>query len=156
MAKDKINTIYQFIATTIFLAALTPARSQPPAAAIIQAASLQAAPPPGPNCLEPLADLADCLTYVEEGSNLTQPESPCCPEMSHLINTNPICLCKLLANSTEFGLSDVNVTRALMLPSTCKIDAPSPTACQAVGIPVTVETPPEASEGTFFSLQPTK
>ncbi|CAA0813165.1 Non-specific lipid-transfer protein-like protein [Striga hermonthica] len=132
VAKAKKNTIYQFIATTIFLASLTLARSQPPAAATIQVVTLQAAPPLGPDCLEPLANLADCLTYVEEGSSLTQPESPCCPEILHLINTNPICLCKLLANSTEFGLSDVNVTRALVLPSTCKINATSPTACQGM------------------------
>ncbi|GFP97584.1 hypothetical protein PHJA_001902500 [Phtheirospermum japonicum] len=57
---------------------------------------------------------------------MTKPDSPCCPEMSNLINTRPICLCQLLAKPSDFGISDINSSRALELPSLCKLVKGSP------------------------------
>ncbi|CAM8892263.1 hypothetical protein QQ045_027467 [Rhodiola kirilowii] len=90
---------------------------------------------PGPDCFTVLLNMSDCLTFVEEGSNLTQPEKPCCSELAGLVDTNPICLCKLLGNAGSFGVQ-IDLSRAMKLPDACRVSTPPVSSCSAVGVPV--------------------
>ncbi|KAL5830684.1 hypothetical protein ACOSQ3_016101 [Xanthoceras sorbifolium] len=111
------------------------------------------APGPGPSssedCLTKLLNMSDCLSYVTEGSNLTAPEKPCCPELAGLVDSNPICLCELLGKSDSYGIK-IDMSRALKLPSICHVTTPPPQLCSAVGVPV---GGPTASEGGALSPQ---
>ncbi|XP_050369712.1 non-specific lipid transfer protein GPI-anchored 2-like isoform X2 [Argentina anserina] len=113
------------------------------------------APAPAPeastDCISELMTMADCLTYVEEGSNLTKPDKACCPELASLVNRNPVCLCYLLQkNSTSSYGIEIDLNRALDLPSVCKVETP-PTSDCALGIPVEA---PMASEGPSSANAP--
>ncbi|KAG0460864.1 hypothetical protein HPP92_020858 [Vanilla planifolia] len=107
--------------------------------ASVPAASLMSfAPSPAPtglDCFDALTNLTSCLTYVEEGSNLTKPEKGCCPALAGLVKSQPICLCQLLSNSNTFGIA-INDTKALSLPAVCRVKTPPVSLCSAFGIPV--------------------
>ncbi|KAJ4834865.1 hypothetical protein Tsubulata_012971 [Turnera subulata] len=120
-----------------------------------------AAASPGPSaandCFTPLLNMSDCLTYVEEGSNLTSPDKNCCPELAGLLDGNPICLCQLLGGNVtqQYGLS-IDFSKALKLPSVCKLSTPPVSLCSAVGYPVAAPASTESSippEG--FAASPT-
>ena len=81
-----------------------------------------------PDCFTLVLGMADCLTYVQTGSNLTKPDKPCCGELKTLVDTNPVCLCELLANSSSSGF-DIDIHRATQLPSVCKVDTPPVNTC---------------------------
>ncbi|KAK7401111.1 hypothetical protein VNO78_12425 [Psophocarpus tetragonolobus] len=101
------------------------------------------APAPESNeCFMALTNMSACLTYVITGSNLTQPEKGCCPELAGLVESNPICLCQLLGNSESIGIQ-IDMNKALKLPSVCEVSTPPVSACSAVGIPVS--SPPSMS-----------
>ncbi|KAH7541885.1 non-specific lipid transfer protein GPI-anchored 12 [Ziziphus jujuba] len=122
-----------------------------------------AAPAPGPSstdCFTVVLGLADCLSYVQEGSNVTVPDKPCCPELKGLVDNNPICLCYLLANSNSLGVP-IDTKRALNLPSVCKVTTPPPSLCSLAGYPVPgpvsseIASPgPQPSEGSVSSPSP--
>ncbi|KAK0603212.1 hypothetical protein LWI29_002534 [Acer saccharum] len=95
------------------------------------------------DCLTKLLNMSDCLSYVMEGSNVTEPDKPCCPELAGLVDSNPICLCELLGKSESYGIK-IDMSRALKLPSLCGVTTPSIQLCSAVGIPV---GSPTGSEG---------
>ncbi|KAL1555126.1 non-specific lipid transfer protein GPI-anchored 11-like [Salvia divinorum] len=101
------------------------------------------APAPSLDCFTYLLNLSDCLTFVEKGSNLTQPADGCCPELGNLVDTQPICLCQLLGDPSQVGIS-VDLNRALKLPSLCNVTTPPVSLCAAIGIPVSALTPTEA------------
>uniref|UniRef100_A0A5B7AHM1 Putative non-specific lipid transfer protein GPI-anchored 2 n=1 Tax=Davidia involucrata TaxID=16924 RepID=A0A5B7AHM1_DAVIN len=101
------------------------------------AQSPAAAPQPAElDCSTYIYNMSDCLTYVEPGSNLTKPDKDCCPELASLVDNQPICLCKLLANSTDIVGMPINVTKALNLPSVCKVTTPDASACSVLGYPI--------------------
>ncbi|CAB4313596.1 unnamed protein product [Prunus armeniaca] len=119
------------------------------------------APAPGPaspDCQTAILGMADCLTYVTPGSNLTKPDKPCCPELAELVKDNPICLCTLLANSNSsnsVGI-EIDVNRALKLPTVCKVQTPPPSTCALLGIPVgapTASETPANSPGSGLTPQ---
>ncbi|PWA62570.1 Bifunctional inhibitor/plant lipid transfer protein/seed storage helical domain-containing protein [Artemisia annua] len=99
------------------------------------------APTGAPDCLTALANVSDCLTFVQVGSNLTKPDKACCPEFAGLLESNPICLCSLIGQSDQYG---VDLNRALMLPDACKVEIPSLDNCPAA--PVSAPGPSIASE----------
>lgn len=86
------------------------------------------APSPGPDCFTILLNLSDCLTYVQPGSNLTKPDKPCCPELANLVQSSPLCLCKLLGDPKSTGLN-IDINRALKLPSVCAVSTPPVSLC---------------------------
>ena len=87
-------------------------------------------PAPALDCFTYLLKLSDCLTFVEEGSNLSQPAPGCCPELANLVDTQPICLCQLLGDPShsQIGIS-VDLNRALQLPSLCNVITPPVSLC---------------------------
>lgn len=92
------------------------------------AQSMAPAPVSSDDCSSHLTNVSDCLTYVEAQSNLTKPDKGCCPEFAGLVDSHPICLCELLKNANSFGIQ-INVSKALMLPSVCGVTTPPLSAC---------------------------
>ncbi|KAG9138530.1 hypothetical protein Leryth_012877 [Lithospermum erythrorhizon] len=90
-------------------------------------------------CMTTLLNMTDCLSYVSPGSNDTKPDKACCPELAGLVDSNPICLCKLLGQPDKIGIS-IDVQRALQLPSVCNVETPPVSTCAAIGIPVAAPT----------------
>ncbi|XP_068339583.1 non-specific lipid transfer protein GPI-anchored 2-like [Pyrus communis] len=116
---------------------------------LVHGVSAQLAPASAPapattDCDTTLLGLSDCLTYVAEGSNLTKPDKPCCPELAGLVKDNPVCLCYLLGNTSSSLSFQIDMNRALKLPTVCKVDTPPASTCAVLGIPVSA---PIASEG---------
>lgn len=72
--------------------------------------------------------MADCLSFVQNGSIATKPEGSCCSGLKVVLDNGPICLCEAFKSSAQFGVV-LNVTKALTLPSACKIHAPSASNC---------------------------
>ncbi|XP_054799036.1 non-specific lipid transfer protein GPI-anchored 2-like [Prosopis cineraria] len=107
--------------------------------------AMAAAPGPatgGNDCFTALANMSDCLSYVEEGSKQKKPDKACCPELAGLVDGNPICLCQLLAKP-EFAGVKLDLNKALHLPSVCGVSTPPVSTCSAVGVPVSL--PPSSS-----------
>ncbi|KAL3621903.1 hypothetical protein CASFOL_034099 [Castilleja foliolosa] len=164
MSKAKTTTTiaHQFIIAAILAAALPRLAAQPPSPAPMLPMSPAApgpdmmAPSPSLDCFTYLIKLSDCLTFVESGSNLTKPDPGCCSELSTLVDTQPICLCQLLGNPGQVGLS-VDVNRALQLPSVCNVTTPPVSLCAAIGIPVGDLAPseaPSANGGSSVAASP--
>ncbi|KAL4203189.1 hypothetical protein AMTRI_Chr01g102740 [Amborella trichopoda] len=95
----------------------------------------QVAPSGSPDCTSSLQNLVNCLSYVLNATNVTTPESGCCPALSDFVSSTPICLCQIVEANNTYGLA-INRTRVLMLPSACKVSTPPLSTCAVVGIPV--------------------
>ncbi|XP_051142339.1 non-specific lipid transfer protein GPI-anchored 11-like [Andrographis paniculata] len=136
MAIPKLTAIaYLLTAAAVFLAAIPRQSAAEPAVA--------SAPSPGIDCFPYLINMSDCLSFVEKGSNLTQPEKGCCPELGQLVNTQPVCLCQLLSRPAQTGIP-LDISRALKMPSACNVSAPPVSFCADVGVPVADSAPSEA------------
>lgn len=136
-----VTTITAFFLPLLLLLLSAAAQPQSPSpSGFITSSDVPVASAPGPSgavdCTIYLVNLADCLTYVEPGSNLTVPEKPCCGELSDLVNRQPVCLCEFLNNSTKAVGIEIDVHRALGLQKVCKIDGPSVSLCSVAGYPV--------------------
>lgn len=94
---------------------------------------------PADDCLTKVLNMSDCLSYVTEGSNVTVPDKPCCPELAGLVDSNPLCLCQLLGKSDAYGIK-IDVTRALKLPSVCGVTTPPVNLCSLAGVPIEAPT----------------
>ncbi|KAL8531056.1 hypothetical protein ACS0TY_007898 [Phlomoides rotata] len=120
------------IAYSLMVAAICAAATaqlSPGSAPMSPSESFPGAPSPGGvDCFSALIKLSDCLTYVEGGSNLTKPDPGCCPELSNMVNTEPVCLCQLLGNPGQAGIP-IDVNRALRLPSVCNVQTPPVSLC---------------------------
>ncbi|KAK4419701.1 Xylogen-like protein 11 [Sesamum alatum] len=154
-AKSTSTTAYLLILAAIFAAALPSLSAQSPAPAPEPMLPMSpTAAGPAPDCFQYLINLSDCLTFVEAGSNLTKPDPGCCPELGNLVNTQPVCLCELLGQPGQVGIS-IDVNRALKLPSACNVTTPPVSLCAAIGIPVGVPAPSEApSDGISVAASP--
>ncbi|XP_040378223.1 non-specific lipid transfer protein GPI-anchored 12-like isoform X2 [Oryza brachyantha] len=111
---------------------------QPRAARAQIAAAPWAAPPPWPgelDCTGALLNLSSCLTYVEARSALTRPEKGCCGALAGVVDGEAACLCGLVGGYGAYGVR-VDAVRALALPTICRVDAPPPRLCAALGVPV--------------------
>ncbi|KAI7756978.1 hypothetical protein M8C21_014595 [Ambrosia artemisiifolia] len=97
---------------------------------------------PGPDCMTALTNVTDCLTFVQEGSNLTVPDKNCCPEFAGLLESNPICLCELIGQAATYS---IDLKKAEMLPSVCKVQTPPLSACPG-NSPTLAPTPGTASD----------
>ncbi|KAK1650469.1 hypothetical protein QYE76_068274 [Lolium multiflorum] len=122
-----------------FLAlALLAFSTQSPALAQLSAPQPAAAPAPSwgeLDCRGAMLNLSSCLTYVEAGSALTRPDKGCCGSLSGVVDGEAACLCGLVGGYGSFGVR-VDAVRALALPTACRVDAPPPSLCAALGMPV--------------------
>jgi hypothetical protein len=87
------------------------------------------------DCRGAMLNLSSCLTYVESGSALTRPDKGCCGALSGVVDGEAACLCGLVGGYGSFGVR-VDAVRALALPTICRVDAPPPSLCAALGMPV--------------------
>uniref|UniRef100_A0A2P2KPL4 Lipid binding protein n=1 Tax=Rhizophora mucronata TaxID=61149 RepID=A0A2P2KPL4_RHIMU len=159
MSITRLTTI--IAATAIILAsavvsakAPAPAPFSPTAPAPFSVGPSAPVPAASNDCMTALFNMSDCLTYVENVSTLTVPDKKCCPELAGLIESKPICLCQMLANSSmteSFGIT-IDVTRALKLPSACRLKTPPLTLCSLAGYPVPGPTASAASPPGIASL----
>lgn len=108
------------------------------------------APAPGPDCVTALTNSADCLTYVQAGSNLSAPDKACCPEIASLVDNYPICLCELLGGAaSSYGIM-IDTARALKLPSICNVTTPPVSTCAVLGIPIASPMSPSMAPGSEY------
>ncbi|KAJ0699734.1 putative bifunctional inhibitor/plant lipid transfer protein/seed storage helical [Helianthus annuus] len=112
-----------------------------PSSPTVMSPSSPTAMAPGPDCLTALANVSDCLGFVQVGSNLTVPDKNCCPEFAGLLESNPICLCTMIDQAEAYS---IDLSRALMLPDVCKVSVPSLDSCPAT--PASAPAPGTASE----------
>ncbi|KAM0852530.1 hypothetical protein ACQ4PT_051700 [Festuca glaucescens] len=120
-----------------------PVATAPPAHRSAPAPPVAAAPAPAPaatispECMDAVLNMSDCLPYVQSGSTDKHPDKACCPELDGLLQSNPVCLCQLLAGGGDsYGVS-VDYKRAMALPGVCRLNAPPLSAC--------AENPPSVS-----------
>lgn len=127
-------------AALVVLAVAATLALQPRASAQISAppSGAPAAAPSSPSldCAGALRNLTPCLTYVERRSALTRPDKGCCGALAAVVGgDDAACLCALLAGYGARGVR-VDTVRALALPTICRVDAPPPRLCAALGMPV--------------------
>ncbi|KAG6550390.1 hypothetical protein Mapa_008353 [Marchantia paleacea] len=95
------------------------------------------APAPQLDCTDALTDLLPCLDYVANSSPNISTE--CCSGLGAVKASNPLCLCTFL-NANQSASLGINVTRALELPTFCKVEA-DPADCGGSPVPVTSPVP---------------
>ncbi|KAI9116854.1 hypothetical protein K1719_012220 [Acacia pycnantha] len=99
-----------------------------------------------------LVNTSDCLSYVKSENNLTKAEKGCCPEMAGLVESNPICLCELLADPEALGFI-IDVDKVLNLPSLCGLcSPPNATSCSGNQIADESARSPSTEESTLSYL----
>ncbi|XP_064983994.1 non-specific lipid transfer protein GPI-anchored 12-like isoform X1 [Musa acuminata AAA Group] len=124
------NTRWVVVSFSVFLSLLHGPLSQRSAPA----------PPPALDCTGAMMNLSACLTYAEAGSNLTRPGKGCCRGLASVVDTEPVCLCQLICDNDVFGV-EIDTTKALALPTACRVDAPPATLCAVLGAPIASPSP---------------
>ncbi|VFQ88837.1 unnamed protein product [Cuscuta campestris] len=81
------------------------------------------APAPAADCSSVIMNLADCLSFVTDGSTVPKPAMSCCSGLKTVLKANPDCLCEEFKNSAGLGVS-LNLTKAVTLPTACHVTAP--------------------------------
>lgn len=87
-----------------------------------------AAPAPAVDCSSLVLNMADCLSFVSAGSSVNKPEGQCCSGLKTVLQTDASCLCEAFKSSASLGVV-LNVSKAMTLPTLCKLSAPSPSNC---------------------------
>ncbi|GMH23719.1 hypothetical protein Nepgr_025562 [Nepenthes gracilis] len=80
------------------------------------------------DCSSLVMDMADCLSFVTNGSTDTKPTGSCCSGLKTVLKTDAECLCETFKSSGQLGFA-LNVTKALSLPSACHVKTPSFSKC---------------------------
>ncbi|KAK9166799.1 hypothetical protein Scep_001990 [Stephania cephalantha] len=94
----------------------------------VESASHQHAPAPSVDCTTLIYSMADCLSFVTNGSEVKKPEGGCCSGLKTVLKTDAECLCEAFKSSSQLGVV-LNVTKAAGLPAACGVKAPSITNC---------------------------
>ncbi|WCJ42001.1 Bifunctional inhibitor/lipid-transfer protein/seed storage 2S albumin superfamily protein [Euphorbia peplus] len=110
------------------------------------ATSSHPSPAPAVDCSSLVLNMADCLSFVSNGSTSTKPEGTCCSGLKTVLKTDAECLCETFKSSAQLGIV-LNVTKAVSLPAACKLHAPSVANC---GLSLT----PAGSPGSSPSASP--
>uniref|UniRef100_A0A2N9EEI3 Bifunctional inhibitor/plant lipid transfer protein/seed storage helical domain-containing protein n=1 Tax=Fagus sylvatica TaxID=28930 RepID=A0A2N9EEI3_FAGSY len=126
------------------------------------------APAPSVDCSTLILNMADCLSYVTNGSTVTKPEGTCCVGLKTVLKADAECLCEAFKSSASLGVV-LNVTKATALPAACKVSAPSAANCglstltpaaspdsglSPTATPSSVAAPPETVAGKDVSPTP--
>ncbi|ONI35864.1 hypothetical protein PRUPE_1G558100 [Prunus persica] len=106
--------------------------------------SHHAAPAPAVDCSSLILNMADCLSFVSNGSTDTKPAGTCCSGLKTVLKADAACLCEAFKSSAQLGVV-LNITKAASLPAACKVSAPSATNC---GLSITPVAAPGLSPGS--------
>jgi hypothetical protein len=93
-----------------------------------QGATSPHAPAPSVDCSSLILTMADCLSFVTNGSTTTKPEGGCCVGLKTVLKADAACLCEAFKSSASLGVV-LNVTKASSLPAACKVSAPAAANC---------------------------
>nr|XP_009380984.1 PREDICTED: non-specific lipid-transfer protein-like protein At5g64080 isoform X2 [Musa acuminata subsp. malaccensis] len=108
------------------------------------------APAPSMDCSSALLSLADCLTFVENGSTEAKPQTQCCSALKKVVKeAATACLCDAFKEGATFGVK-LNMTRAMGLPSSCGVSTSHFSKCKSA-----VAASPGAAPGVAMVPSPT-
>jgi hypothetical protein len=93
-----------------------------------QGASSPHAPAPSVDCSSLILNMADCLSFVTNGSTITKPEGGCCIGLKTVLKADAACLCEAFKSSASLGVV-LNDTKANSLPAACKVSVPAAANC---------------------------
>ncbi|KAL5992312.1 hypothetical protein ACLOJK_013228 [Asimina triloba] len=112
------------------------------------------APAPAIDCSSEMFQMADCVSFVMNGSTESKPSKSCCAGFKTVLQGNPICLCESYKNSNNLGIT-LNMTRAMLLPKACGVSASASNCDGEQGIPVAAPgSAPVASPSASPSVAP--
>ncbi|KAF8009916.1 hypothetical protein BT93_J0786 [Corymbia citriodora subsp. variegata] len=114
------------------------------AAGSAHGASSHSAPAPAVDCSSLVLTMADCLSFVSNGSTTEKPEGTCCSGLKTVLKTDAECICEAFKSSAQLGVV-LNVTKAMSLPAACKVSASSATKCALSVAPATAPALPPSS-----------
>ncbi|PON99408.1 Lipid transfer protein/Par allergen [Trema orientale] len=121
------------------------------------AASGHHAPAPAVDCSSLILNMADCLSFVSNGSTVTKPEGTCCAGLKTVLKADADCLCEAFKSSAQLGVV-LNITKATSLPQACKVPAPSAANCgslsPAESSPTSTAAAPESGIGAINGQAP--
>ncbi|CAI0407587.1 unnamed protein product [Linum tenue] len=84
-------------------------------------------------CTTALIGLSPCLNYIS--GNTSRPSSSCCSQLGSVVSSQPQCLCQLVnGGGSSLGIT-INQTRALGLPSACRVQTPPVSRCNGGNAP---------------------
>ncbi|KAM3387458.1 hypothetical protein ACQJBY_010353 [Aegilops geniculata] len=104
--------------------------------------------PSSSSCTTELLRLLPCLSFLDGGA--AAPPDTCCANLGSMVHDQPLCLCQALSQSGS-GRSPVavNMSRAVLLPSLCRLDLPADASACAGLLPAGQEpSPPVSTPGT--------
>ncbi|KAF5733327.1 Non-specific lipid-transfer protein-like protein [Tripterygium wilfordii] len=99
------------------------------------------APAPSVDCSILILNMADCLSFVSNGSLITKPETSCCTGFKTVLKTDPDCICQAFRSSGQLGVV-IDGRRALNIPAACGVHDSSAPTC---GISLPPAGSPDAS-----------
>ncbi|KAJ8625742.1 hypothetical protein MRB53_034272 [Persea americana] len=108
------------------------------------------APSPSVDCSSVLLSMADCLTFVMNGSTIAKPEGSCCSGFKSVLKENPKCLCEAFNNNNNLGVP-LNMTKATTLPAACGVSTPPLSKCGISLAPAPSPSAPEQSPSVTVS-----
>ncbi|XP_047340386.1 non-specific lipid transfer protein GPI-anchored 5-like [Impatiens glandulifera] len=79
-------------------------------------------------CTSVLISLSPCLNYLS--GNSSTPSSSCCSQLANVVRSQPQCLCEALNGGGSSGLN-IDRTRAVALPTSCNVQTPPLSRCNA-------------------------
>ncbi|KAF8411502.1 hypothetical protein HHK36_004054 [Tetracentron sinense] len=85
-------------------------------------------PAPAVDCSTLIFNMADCLSFVSSGSSEAKPQGSCCSGLKTVLKADAECLCEAFKNSAQLGV-ELNVSKALSLPTACGVSAPPFSNC---------------------------
>ncbi|XP_018836839.2 non-specific lipid-transfer protein-like protein At5g64080 [Juglans regia] len=100
------------------------------------------APAPSVDCSSLILNMAECLSFVSEGSSATKPEGNCCAGLKTVIKVDADCLCEAFKSSASLGVV-LNVTKAMSLPAACNVSGSAVSNCALS--PAAAESAPVAA-----------
>ncbi|KAF8404553.1 hypothetical protein HHK36_009440 [Tetracentron sinense] len=106
---------------------------------VVNSGAPQNAPAPSADCNTLIFNMVDCLSFVSNGSTDSKPQGSCCSGLKTVLKAEPECICEAFKNSAQLGVV-LNVTKAITLPASCGVSAPSLSNCE-------LSTAPGASPG---------
>jgi len=101
-----------------------------------------------------ISSITTCAPYL---TTTGTPPTSCCNPLVNVYNTDKVCLCNLLNNTSLINQLQINITQAMELPVRCSINTTA-TDCSNTTIPGSPPPPSNSGEiaasSTFFEILP--